>query len=145
MKSKKILYRININWGDCDPAGIVFYPNFYKWMDEAHWNFFEQIGLSIIKLKIKYKIVGLPLLKTSGIYYIPCKQDDLLEIETRLVTLKNSSLKLQHIIFKDKKIASIGYETRVWAQKKENKISTKNIPSDIRKKLLNYVKNEITK
>ena len=56
MTLKKNIYKITVNWGDCDPAGIVFYPNFYKWMDEAHWDYFDQIGQSIIKLKKQYKI-----------------------------------------------------------------------------------------
>lgn len=27
-------YRVKVHWGDTDAAGIVFYPNYYKWMDE---------------------------------------------------------------------------------------------------------------
>ena len=26
---------IRIEWGDCDPAGIVFYPQYFKWFDAA--------------------------------------------------------------------------------------------------------------
>ena len=95
--------------------------------------------------KRKYKIVGLPLLKTNGVYYIPCKQGDSLELETRLIELKNSSLTLQHIINKEKQIASIGYETRVWAKKKLDKVYAEPFPSDIREKLLTFVKDEILK
>ena len=28
-------YRFKIRFGDTDAAGIVFYPNYYRWMDEA--------------------------------------------------------------------------------------------------------------
>ena len=142
MKIIRNIYIRTVNWGDCDPAGIVFYPNFYKWMDEAHWLFFEQIGLSIVNLKKKYKIVGLPLIKTSAIYYIPCKQGDQLEIEIRLIELKNSSLKLQHIIKKNKKVASIGFESRVWAKKEGDIVAPEQIPSAVRNKLINFVKDE---
>lgn len=24
-----------ISFGDCDPAGIVYYPNYFRWMDET--------------------------------------------------------------------------------------------------------------
>ena len=136
-------YKIIVNWGDCDPAGIVFYPNFYKWMDEAHWHYFKKIDQSILELKKQYKIIGLPLLKTSGIYYKPCKQGDTLEIETRLIELNNSSLRLQHIIYSKDLIASIGYETRIWAKKKGTKISSHPIPGIIKDVLLKYLKDEI--
>ena len=29
------LYRVTIEFGDCDPAGSVFYPNFQRWIDAA--------------------------------------------------------------------------------------------------------------
>ena len=32
-------YRIAVEFGDCDPAGIVYFPNFHRWMDASsrHW------------------------------------------------------------------------------------------------------------
>ena len=143
MTLKKNIYKITVNWGDCDPAGIVFYPNFYKWMDEAHWDYFDQIGQSIIKLKKQYKIIGLSLLQTSGIYYKPCKQGDNLELETRLIELKKSSLRLQYIITNKGHIASIGYEARIWAKKKDTNISSQTIPFRVKNELLKYIKDEI--
>jgi len=29
------IYRLSVEFGDCDPANIVFYPNFYRWFDAA--------------------------------------------------------------------------------------------------------------
>ena len=29
-----------VEWGDCDPAGIIFYPTYYRWMDAASWHLF---------------------------------------------------------------------------------------------------------
>ena len=29
--------RRTLAWGECDPAGIIFYPNYYRFMDEAAW------------------------------------------------------------------------------------------------------------
>ena len=39
------LYRVKIEFGDCDPAGIVFYPNFQRWIDAASLAFFMQCGV----------------------------------------------------------------------------------------------------
>ena len=33
-----------VEWGDCDPADIVFYPNYFRWFDAASWNLFEVAG-----------------------------------------------------------------------------------------------------
>ena len=36
---------LTVGWGDCDPAGIVFYPNYFRWFDDASWRLFEAGGL----------------------------------------------------------------------------------------------------
>ena len=33
-----------VEWGDCDPAGIIFYPTYYRWMDAASWHLFAEAG-----------------------------------------------------------------------------------------------------
>jgi 4-hydroxybenzoyl-CoA thioesterase len=43
--SKSHIYRVNVQFGDCDPAGIVFFPNFSKWMDTASLAFFMACGV----------------------------------------------------------------------------------------------------
>ena len=37
---------VQIQWGDCDPAGIVFYPNFLRWMDAASLRYFSADGVA---------------------------------------------------------------------------------------------------
>lgn len=34
--------KFQIQWGDTDRAGIVYYPNYYKWFDLAGHNFFAR-------------------------------------------------------------------------------------------------------
>ncbi len=31
----KNVHRIRVEWGDCDPAGIVFYPRYFEWFDRC--------------------------------------------------------------------------------------------------------------
>jgi acyl-CoA thioesterase FadM len=57
---KKIECRFQVQWGDTDAAGIVFYRNFYKWMDEATHHFFAELGYPTAAL-FEQKI-GLPIL-----------------------------------------------------------------------------------
>ena len=61
---KTTLYRVSIEFGDCDPAGIVFFPNFSRWMDAASLSFFMQCGLPPWRELVKTRgIVGTPLLE----------------------------------------------------------------------------------
>lgn len=63
-------HAVQVNFGDCDPAGIVFFPNFSRWMDAASLSFFMQCGVPPWR----------ELVKTSGIVGTP-----LLEIHTRFL------------------------------------------------------------
>jgi acyl-CoA thioesterase FadM len=36
----------DVTWGDCDPAGIIFYPNYFRWIDSGTWNLFFTVGLT---------------------------------------------------------------------------------------------------
>lgn len=59
-------HSVDIHFGDCDPAGIVFYPNFSRWMDAASLSFFMQCGLPPWRELVKTRgIVGTPLLEIS--------------------------------------------------------------------------------
>ena len=43
--AKTTLFRVTVQFGDCDPVGIVFYPNFQRWIDAASLSFFTQCGV----------------------------------------------------------------------------------------------------
>ena len=55
--SKTVVYEVEIMFGDCDPAGIVFFPNYSKWMDASSLNFFVKCGVPTWR----------ELVKTTGI------------------------------------------------------------------------------
>ena len=43
--SKTHVHTVAVQFGHCDPAGIVFFPNFSRWMDEASLAFFMACGV----------------------------------------------------------------------------------------------------
>ena len=59
-------HTVQVEFGDCDPAGIVFFPNFLRWMDAASLSFFMQCGLPPWRELVKTRgIVGTPLLEIN--------------------------------------------------------------------------------
>ena len=63
---KTVVYEVEVMFGDCDPAGIVFFPNFSKWMDASSLNFFVKCGVPPWRELIKTRgIVGTPLLEIN--------------------------------------------------------------------------------
>ncbi|MBT3940195.1 MAG: acyl-CoA thioesterase [Pelagibacterales bacterium] len=139
------IYKIKVEWGDCDPYGIVFYPNFYKWMDSSQWNYFNKIKQPITRLEKIYGIVGLPLLHTEATYIAACYREDLLKVETTLVKITKSTLKLEHVIKRKDKTVCYGYETRIWAKNIGGRIVSEHIPREIRTVFNQYLSNETAK
>ena len=63
-------YPVAVQFGDCDPAGIVFFPNFSRWMDAASLSFFMQSGLPPWRELVKTRgIVGTPLLEINTRFF----------------------------------------------------------------------------
>jgi acyl-CoA thioesterase FadM len=62
--SKNTVFEIKVQFGDCDPAGIVFFPNFSKWMDASSLHFFMECGVPPWRELVKTTgIIGTPLLE----------------------------------------------------------------------------------
>jgi len=108
------LYRVTVQWGDCDPARIVFYPNFFRWFDAATRNLFEANGLAWAELFERYGTRGLPLVDAGATFRSPARFGDTLEIETALRRWGTRSFELRHTARVGATVAVEGRETRIW-------------------------------
>jgi 4-hydroxybenzoyl-CoA thioesterase len=71
-----------IEWSQCDPAGIVFYPQYFILFDAAAGQLFERTGLSASGIRKRYGIVGFPLVEAGAKFLAPCRFDDEVALET---------------------------------------------------------------
>ena len=81
--SKVHIHRVEVCFGDCDPAGIVFFPNFSRWMDSASLSFFMQCGVPPWRELVKTRgIVGTPLLEIHTRFHRSATYGERLDIGT---------------------------------------------------------------
>jgi 4-hydroxybenzoyl-CoA thioesterase len=91
--------RVQVSWGDCDPAGIVFYPRFYAWMDSVSHVLAREMGVPReAMLPPGPEMLGFPVVGTRAQYVSPARIDDLLEVRTWVAHVGRSSLSLRHEI-----------------------------------------------
>ena len=126
-------YKLQVRWGDTDAAGIVFYPNFYKWMDEATHEFFATIGFSTSNL-FKNQKIGLPLLETHCEFKAPLFFEDEICVTTTLEVVKKKVLRATHIFTRGEQLIAEGYEIRAWTTF-ENGAKAIEIPEEVKKKI----------
>jgi len=104
---------VQIQWGDCDPANIVYYPRYFAMFDDSTSIMFEASGFSKQDLVHKYGLVGIPMVDTRAKFYIPSTYGDWITIETRIESIKRSSFEVKHNVYKGDALAIEGFETRV--------------------------------
>jgi acyl-CoA thioester hydrolase len=127
-------YLFRVRWGDTDAAGIVFYPNFYKWMDEATHEFLAYIGFPSSTLYVEQK-VGVPLLEAHCQFKSPLLFEDRVIVRSQVVEIQNKVFKISHRFFKDEKMVAEGYEVRAWTSFKQ-KPKAFPIPDTVREKMM---------
>jgi 4-hydroxybenzoyl-CoA thioesterase len=121
--------RIRVGWGDCDPAGIVFYPRFYAWMDNASHVLAREMGIPRESmLPPGNDLLGFPVVSTQAQYLTPARMDDVLEVRTWVTRVGRTSLCLRHEIVR---IEPDGAETQV-AQGREDRVFTVTGPAGLR-------------
>ena len=104
-----------IEWGQCDPLGIIFYPRYYEMFDISTTVMIERaLGLRKAEYLKAYDFAGHPLAETRARFRMPTRFGDEIEIATALVGCGRSSFKIEHRIAKAGALAVEGFETRVW-------------------------------
>jgi len=91
--------RVQVGWGDCDPAGIVFYPRFYAWMDNVSHVLAREMGIPReAMIPPGAELLGFPVVATQAQYIAAARMDDILEVRTWVARIGRTSLSLRHEI-----------------------------------------------
>jgi YbgC/YbaW family acyl-CoA thioester hydrolase len=109
------VFPCQVHWGDCDPAGIIFYPTYFRWMDAATWAFMEGVGYGARRMRTEH--LAMPLVSASCDFLAPAEQSDRCEVRSRIVRFGGKSFVLAHdIVRADGAALAKGSETRVWGR-----------------------------
>ena len=126
---------VRIEWGDCDPAGIIFYPRYFAMFDHSTTMLITAAsGVSKAELLKKYDFAGYPVVSTQAKFIIPTRFGDDIDIESTFTRLGRSSFEIRHQIRKEGKVAVEGLETRAWVgyePGEKTKIRARPLPEDL--------------
>lgn len=109
------LYPVAVEFGDCDPAGIVYFPNFYRWMDAASRHWFVRRGIpSWREAEARWGLIGTPIVDAQTKFMKTAVYGDKLLIETEVAEWRRSSFVQRHRIWRDSDLLVEGTEVRVF-------------------------------
>ena len=106
------LRRIEVGWGDCDPAGIVFYPNFYRWFDACSHALLIARGIDHRDLHARFGIIGCGLIDTGARFTAPARYDDVLEATSHIAKLTSRTFTVEHVLRRGETQICTGHEVR---------------------------------
>lgn len=104
---------IRIEWGDCDPAGIVFYPRYFEWFDACTLALFQAAGFLRGDLVTRQGI-AIPMVDMKSRFMIPSAFGEEITVETTVTRFGRSSFDILHKVLKGADLAVECSETRVW-------------------------------
>jgi len=109
--------KVRIEWGDCDPAGIIFYPRYLAFFDASTSALIERaLGMTKAQYLKAYDFSGHPLVNVECRFLIPTRFGDDVTIDSEIAAVRRSSFDLRHRITLDDAVAVEAFETRVWVR-----------------------------
>jgi 4-hydroxybenzoyl-CoA thioesterase len=126
---------VRIEWGDCDPAGIIFYPRYFEIFDASTAALFERaLGITKFEMFEKLEFAGWPLARTQARFLKPTRFGDDVTVETT-VSFGRSSFEIVHRLSLDGELCAECSEKRVWTVRDaQGQLKSHPVPEEVREK-----------
>ena len=125
--------QVEIQFGDCDPAGIVYYPNYFRFFDNATAGLLTAaFGMHKRNWLEHYGIVGIPMVDTGARFVLPSSFGDTVEIHSEITELGRSSFGVKHTLMRGADVVIEAHEKRVWVVRTADGIRSAPLPDDVR-------------
>lgn len=114
-KASVAVFPVQLQWGECDPAGIIFYPTYFRWFDAATWSMFAEAGYHAKRMRAEH--LAMPLVSAECQFKNPAQQQDRCEVRSRIARWGGKSFVVMHeVVREDATLLAQGSETRVWGR-----------------------------
>lgn len=126
-------HMVVVGWGDCDPAAIVFYPNYFSWFDAATHLMFRQAGIPMDALERRLGVV-FPLAEATARFLRPTRYGEKIEFRTKVEAWHEKRLTVLHQGYREGCLLIEGRETRVCSRphpEDPNRLQSVPIPEEI--------------
>ena len=134
--AKTTIHTVRVEFGDCDPARIVWFPNFFRWIDAASRHFFVTCSVpSWSETEKTLGVIGTPLVDTHARFVKTATYGDVLEIHTSVAEWREKSFVQRYRIMCGADLIMECDEVRIFAQRRagsDTAIRAVPIPPSIR-------------
>jgi len=111
---------IVVDFADCDPARIVFYPRYFDWFDRASERLFRERGMAWPELWAHYQLAGFPIVDASAKFLGPARFGDTITLESWIGEWRSKLFIVEHRVHNGGEVIVEGRELRIWALRDPN-------------------------
>ncbi|MBA2964887.1 MULTISPECIES: acyl-CoA thioesterase [Ramlibacter] len=132
--AREIIYEQRVEFGDCDPARIVWFPNFFRWIDAASRHFFIACGVpSWTETEATLGVIGTPLVDTHARFLKTATYGDTLQIHASIAEWRGKSFVQRYRVTRGDELLMECDEVRIFAGRRaDGSIHALPIPEPIR-------------
>ena len=131
-------YQRRLQWSECDPGGIVFFPHYARWMVDGLNEMLLSLGIDPNKSVDENTRGGLPVLTIAMTFASAPALHELITHQISVKKIGGKSLVFVHRFLRDDQLLMEAEETRVWAQHdltNPTTLRTVLVPDDVRELL----------
>ena len=96
-------FSVRVYYEDTDSGGVVYYANYLKFTERARTNMIQELGFTLNQLHDDHDCIFI-VKKVNCEYLQSAKLEDFLEVQSRIIQVKNASFELEQNILRDGKI-----------------------------------------
>ena len=125
---------IRIEFGDCDPAGIVYFPRYLVWFDNNTVGLFELAGVPLRERLMSLEIIGIPMVDVRAKFFLPLLSATRSPSKQPFVNFAGAASTFIIAYSIGARWRPKGSETRVWAGRHPElpeRLKSRPIPKDL--------------
>lgn len=126
---------VRIEWGDCDAAGIVYFPRYVEYFDACTVHLFEAAGFPKPEMLKRFGMAGYPMVDLKMKFLVPSTFGEDVMVESGITEFKRSSFNVHHRLLRGEELAVEGFETRVWTvydTDRPGRLKSQAVPDEVK-------------
>lgn len=124
-----------LNWSECDPGGIIFFPHYARWMVDGLNAMLLSLGIDPTEVRGENARGGLPVLGLTMKFLNAPALHETVKHRISITKVGSKSISIKHQFFRGEDLLMEAEETRVWAEHpldNPRALRTKPVPDDVR-------------
>lgn len=105
-------HTVAVEYGDCDPSSMVFYPHYFFWFDAATHILFYRVGIGIDDLQSRFGIQT-PVVDASVRFHHPTRARQIITFKSSIESWHDKSFSVVHQGYRNDKLVVTGKELRM--------------------------------